>query len=207
METKYIIGIAVAVLILVFLISSSISSAYSSFKSKPPVTTTPPPIQVQETIQTPFIPTNTPFRKNITTTSVPISTKLQQFADDINNTFAWKSMENVGTRDTKDLDFLRSCDKPWNAIYQIGCKIDGVLTKSQVFGPVSDANLQSPILRVGAYGDDNLCSRLNGELFVYRMRPQDPHMIDVTQNLTNITNTQPYNRKDPLFIDDYDSDC
>ena len=201
METKYIIVVVTVIILLTLLISSSLSVYFT--KSKPtttpqPIVTTPPP---------PTQPTTTPFLKNITTTSVPISNKLQQFQNDINNTFAWSSMENVGYKDTNELQFLRSCEKPWNALYQLGCVIDGVNVKSQLFGPVSNKNLQTPILRVGDYNTDNTCSKLNGQLFVYRKRPNDLNMIDITQNLRDITNTTAYNRKDPLFIDDYKPDC
>ena len=133
--------------------------------------------------------------------------KLPKIMDDINNKFSWQSMQNVGIRDISELGFLRQCDKPWNAMYQIGCTVEGITQKSQVFGPVSSNNKQSPILRIGDYDQMNMCAKLGGQLSVYRKRPQDKNMKDITSNLTDITNSKPYNKKDTLFIDDYNTDC
>ena len=135
------------------------------------------------------------------------SVKLPKIINDINNKFSWQSMKNVGIRDISELGFLRQCDTPWDAMYQIGCTVDGITQKSQVFGPVSSNNQQSPILRLGDYDQDNMCAKLGGQLSVYRRRPQDKNMKDITSNLTDITNSQPYNKKDSLFIDNYNSDC
>jgi hypothetical protein len=119
----------------------------------------------------------------------------------------WQSMKNVGDRDTNNLKFTKTCDVPWNGVYQVGCTIDGITAKSNIYGPVNNGNNQSPILRIGPYGTENLCSKLGGKVSVYRQRPNEDTMTDITQYLTNTTNTRPYNKKDPLFLDDYKADC
>ena len=197
--------IVIISIILIFCICSSISIYFMTSQKKviptlPPTSTLPPPtLPPSIEITLPVSGRKTPLPMT--------SVKLPKIINDINNKFSWQSMKNVGIRDISELGFLRQCDTPWDAMYQIGCTVDGITQKSQVFGPVSSNNQQSPILRVGDYDQTNLCAKLGGELSVYRRRPQDKNMKDITSNLTDITNSQPYNKKDSLFIDNYNSDC
>ena len=192
-------------IILLFLICSSISIYFITRKKE----------VISPTLQPSTLPPPTPLIEQSTQPTVPIKktpspmafVKLPKIMDDINNKFSWQSMQNVGIRDISELGFLRQCDKPWNAMYQIGCTVEGITQKSQVFGPVSSNNKQSPILRIGDYDQMNMCAKLGGQLSVYRKRPQDKNMKDITSNLTDITNSKPYNKKDTLFIDDYNTDC
>jgi hypothetical protein len=218
MDTITII-IIVAVIIICL---SCMSSSYMMVKYSPPPQTTSPPEQPEEIVTPPLDVTTTPppppvvTTTTTTTTTLPpsptvpveeMSLKLNRITEDINTQFAWKSMKNVGDRDIRDLKFNKTCLVPWNGVYQIGCTIDGVTVKSNIWGPVNDGNGQSPILRIGAYGNNNLCSKLGGRISVYRQRPNENYMTDITQYLTDTTNTKPYNKKDPLFLDNYRADC
>ena len=203
--------IIVILVIVVIICLLSISSSYMMVKYSPP----PQPVPqqpVQQQIVTPEVVT-TP---QIVTTTLPPSptvpvedttSKLSRAINNIDAQFAWQSMKNVGDRDTNNLKFTKTCDVPWNGVYQVGCTIDGITAKSNIYGPVNNGNNQSPILRIGPYGTENLCSKLGGKVSVYRQRPNEDTMTDITQYLTNTTNTRPYNKKDPLFLDDYKADC
>lgn len=200
---------AVVIILLCICCSASISIYVMSSKKQvvtlPPITS--PPTSPPTTLPQILPPTLLPRPTRATPTPTMASVKLPKIIDDINNKFSWQTMQNVGLRDVSELTFLRQCDKPWDAMYQIGCTIDGITEKSQIFGPVSSNNKQSPILRVGDYDENNMCAKLGGQLSVYRRRPNDKTMVDITSNLNNITNSQPYNKKDSLFIDDYNTDC
>jgi hypothetical protein len=196
--------IVIISVIVLLCICSSVSVYFMT--SKKAIVTTPPPILPPPTLP-PIEMTTQSIMSGRKTSSPMASEKLPKIINDINNKFSWQSMQNVGIRDISELGFIRQCDRPWGAMYQIGCTVDGITQKSQIFGPISSNNQQSPILRVGDYDQTNLCAKLGGELSVYRRRPQDKNMKDITLNLTDITNSQPYNKKDALFIDDYKSDC
>ena len=196
--------IVIISVIVLLCICSSVSVYFMT--SKKAIVTTPPPTLPPPTLP-PIEMTTQSIASGRKTPSPMASEKLPKIIDDINNKFSWQSMQNVGIRDISELGFIRQCDRPWGAMYQIGCTVDGITQKSQIFGPISSNNQQSPILRVGDYDQTNLCAKLGGELSVYRRRPEDKNMKDITLNLTDITNSQPYNKKDALFIDDYKSDC
>ena len=229
---NYIIIIVIILIVLLILLSVS---SYLVIKSKP-VTTPAPVISNQETttpinyggtlndydyqyiitappkpsyIQRTTSPPGTVTQTNIITAkpTPPVTERLPDSIKDLNNKFAWRSMQNVGERDLTELDFLKTCNKPWDAMYRIGCTIDGITYKSNIFGPVSEDNKQSPRLRIGDYGDNNLCTKNNGILSVYRQRPNDTDMIDITQYLKDTTGATMYNGKDALVVDDYLSDC
>ena len=154
------------IVVVVIICLLSISSSYMSYmmvKYSPPpaqITTTttpmPQPIVTPQIVTTPEIVTTT-LPPSPTVPVEETSSKLNRIMDDINTQFAWKSMKNVGDRDIRDLKFNKTCLVPWNGVYQIGCTIDGVTVKSNIWGPVNDGNGQSPILRIGAYGNNNLC--------------------------------------------------
>jgi len=198
------VQIIVIISIIVLLLICSIISIYFMTNKNKTIPTTPPPTTLPTTTAP---PTSPPIEIPLSSKKTPTSVKLPKIIDDINNKFSWQTMQNVGIRDISELGFIRQCDKPWGAMYQIGCTVDGITQKSQVFGPVSSNNQQSPILRVGDYDEINACAKLGGQLSVYRRRPKDKNMKDITLNLTDITNSQPYNKKDALFIDDYNPDC
>lgn len=202
------------IVVVVVICLLSISSSYMSYmmvKYSPPpaqITTTPmpQPIVTPQIVTTPEIVTTT-LPPSPTVPVEETSSKLNRIMDDINTQFAWKSMKNAGDRDVNDLKFTKTCSVPWNGVYQVGCTIDGVTAKSNIYGPINDGNNQSPVLRIGAYGNNNLCSKLGGRLSIYRQRPSENTMTDITQYLTDTTNTKPYNKKDPIFLDDYKADC
>lgn len=170
------------------------------------ITAPPKPTYIQRT--TPPPGTEGTIRPKVTVPPTPpVTERLPDSIKDLNTKFAWRSMQNAGERDLTELAFLKTCTKPWDAMYRIGCTIDGITYRSNVFGPVSDGTKQAPRLRIGDYGGDNLCTKNNGILAVYRQRPADPDMIDVTQFLKDSTGSTMYNRKDALVVDDYLGDC
>jgi hypothetical protein len=205
---NYIIIIVIVIVVLLLLSSVSVS-AYFALKSKQPTptpapVTTPAPAPAQQPITKPVVTK----RPRITLPPrPPVSVRLPISVDDINSKFAWQTMQNAGDRDKTDLDFLKTCSKPWDAMYQVGCTIDGITYKSKILGPVSKDTQQAPRIRVGDYGGNNICTKMGGELAVYRKRQNDDNMIDITQYIKNKTADQMYDRKDALFVDDYLSDC
>lgn len=199
--------IVIISIIVLLCICSGVSIFFTTSKNKVASTLPPSPVITPPLPPPVTLPPPPPVTLPVSIKKLPTDVKLQKSIEDINNKFSWQSMQNVGIRDVSELAFIKQCDKPWGAMYQIGCTVDGITQKSQIFGPISSNNEQSPILRVGDYDQDNLCSKLGGQLSVYRRRPNDKNMKDITSNLTDITNSQPYNNKDVLFIDNYSPDC
>ena len=205
---NYITIIIIVIVVLLVISSISVSAYFALKKNQPtpePVTT---PMPTAAPTQPPITKPVVTRRPRVTVPPTPsVSVRLPISIDDINSKFAWQTMQNVGERDQTELTFLKTCTKPWDAMYQVGCTIDGITYKSKVLGPVSDNTKQAPRIRVGDYGGYNICTKMGGELAVYRKRQIDDNMIDVTQYLKNKTADKMYDRKDALFVDDYLSDC
>lgn len=219
---NYIIIIVIVIVVLSLLLSVS---AYFVLNSKPELTPTPIPVTtpvveqedyelaITQAPKPTYIPrptaqVTTTLRPRVTVPPTPsVSERLPDSIKDLNDKFAWQTMQNVGERDQTELTFLKTCTKPWDATYQVGCTIDGITYKSKKFGPVFDNNKQAPRLRIGDYGGNNICTKNNGTLSIFRQRPGDENMIDITQFLKDTTGSKMYNRKDALVVDDYLGDC
>jgi hypothetical protein len=133
---------------------------------------------------------------------------LINFVRDTNKQIAWKGMTYKTDQDMRGLDYLVGCNAPWNAYYKIGCTLpDGKTMYTNPYGPVSYKNYQGPDIRIAPEGKDNYCVQMGGKLSVIRQRPGDKEMLDITDFLQNDDTTGPYNGIDPVFVDNYNTDC
>lgn len=154
-------------------------------------------------------------KKQPTPTSITLPTDkssdsnklITDFQPNVNSIFAWQTIPSTSGKDLNGLSFSRKCSKPWNAYYQIGCKLNNKTVYSDRFGPVYNENWQGPNIRIDKAGDDHTCFKLGGELSVSRKRPNDKEMVDITPYLTNNDRTGPYNGRDSVFTDNYKIDC
>ena len=199
MDTLIIIGIVCCILL--FLCSSIIIGIFYLKPKEPPITQPPitqPPIT--QSIQLPVPVTKKPAN-------------LINFAADTTKHLAWDGMMYKTNQDTKNLGYIISCGKPWNAYYKFGCTLPSSLDKpgstqyTNSFGPVSKNNWQGPDIRIAPDGQQNFCAQLGGTLSVLRQRPDDKEMLDITDQLQNSTTTDVYNGTDPVFVDNYNTDC
>jgi hypothetical protein len=195
MNTVVIVGIVAAIVILIS-ISVVVLVMFMGKKKPVPVITTPPP---QSQAGTQPQPTPPPVQ------SIPA---LINFVRDTNKKIAWKGMTYKTDQDLRGLDYLVSCNVPWNAYYKIGCTLpDGKTMYTNPYGPVSYKNYQGPDIRISPDGKDNYCAQMGGKLSVIRQRPGDKEMLDITEFLQNDDTTGPYNGIDPVFVDNYLTDC
>ena len=191
MNTTIIIGIVVTIVILLIIIIVSIVLQ----KKRNTVTVTQQPVSVPTSSIIPSIAPNDP---------VPA---LIDFVKNTNKVVAWSGMTYKTDQDVKNLDYLISCNKPWGAYYKIGCTLNGKTIYTNPYGPVSDNNKQGPDIRIAPDKENNYCAQIGGQLSVIRQRPGDKEMIDITDFLQNSTTTGPYNKVDPVFVDNYLTDC
>lgn len=196
-----IIGIIICLL---FICSSIIIGViyFNQTKSSSTSIITQPPQQPQP----PPVVTVSP------TTSNPLYTKkppaLINFVGDTTKHVAWDNMMYKTSQDTKGLGYIISCGKPWDAFYKFGCTLpSGAKQYTNAFGPVGKNTWQGPDIRIAPEGQDNFCAQLGGTLSVLRQRPGDKEMLDITDYLQNSTTTDVYNGKDPVFVDNYNTDC
>ena len=197
MDIKIIIGIVVVII----LISISIS-VYMSTSNKQTPTPIPPHTQapIPEPIITPIV-TPPPQQEKV---------KLSKydFVKETNKNFAWKGMEYHTDQDLSGLDYVMSCNVPWDSYYKLNCTLpDGSNIYTNPYGPVGDKNKQGPIIRIAPKNEQNYCAQLGGTLSVLRQRPGDKDMVDVTEYLQNSKLTGAYNGVDSSFVDNYLMDC
>jgi cytoskeletal protein RodZ len=199
MDIKIIIGIVVVII----LISSSLSVyMFTSKKSTPPPTTTlppqPPPLQTQsepEPVQAPPQPEKSKMSK-------------YDMVKATNKQVAWKGMEYHTDQDLSGLDYVMSCNVPWNAYYKLNCTLpDGSNIYTNPYGPVGEKYKQGPTIRIAPQNEQNYCTQFGGKLTVLRQRPGDKEMVDVTEYLQNSKLTGAYNGVDSSFVDNYLMDC
>jgi len=202
MDTLIIVGIVCCILL--FLSSSIIVGI---FYVKAPVT---PPVTQPPVTQQPI--TQPPVTLNPLYTKKPAN--LINFAGDTTKYMAWDGMMYKTNQDTKNLGYIISCGKPWDAYYKFGCTLPssdpnkaGSTQYTNAFGPVSKNNWQGPDIRIAPDGQQNFCAQLGGTLSVLRQRPGDKEMLDITDQLQNSTTTDVYNGVDPVFVDNYNTDC
>ena len=202
MDTPIIIGIICCILLL----SSSIIIGIFYLKPKAPPITQPPALVTQQPITQPPV-TQPPVTKK--------SDNLINFARDTTKYMAWDNMMYKTNQDTTNLGYIISCNKPWDAYYKLGCTLPsesgmdkpGSTQYTNAFGPVSKNNWQGPDIRIAPDGQQNFCAQLGGTLSVLRQRPGDKEMLDITDQLQNSTTTDVYNGSDPVFVDNYNTDC
>jgi len=194
MNTVAIIGIVAAIVILIS-ISVVVLVMFMGKKKPVPVITTPQPQSVTQAEPVPQPPLQ----------SIPA---LINFVHDTNKQVAWKGMTYQTDQDMRGLDYLVSCNVPWNAYYKIGCTLpDGKTMYTNPYGPVSYKNYQGPDIRIAPDDKNNYCAQMGGKLSVIRQRPGDKEMLDITEFLQNDDTTGPYNGVDPVFVDNYLTDC
>lgn len=208
MDIKIIIGIVVVII----LISISLSVyMFTSKKSTPP----PPPTTTQQPQSTQIVP---PYQ----TQSEPVQTQVLQtppqpekskmskydIVKATNKQVAWKGMEYHTDQDISGLDYVMSCNSPWDAYYKLNCSLpDGSNIYTNPYGPVGERNKQGPTIRIAPRNEQNYCAQLGGTLSVLRQRPGDKEMVDITEYLQNSKLTGLYNGVDSSFIDNYMMDC
>ena len=213
MDIKIIIGIVVVII----LISSSLSVyMFTSKKSTPPPTTTaqptitaPPTTTAQPTITAPSTIT-APQPEPVQAPPQPEKSKIAKYdmLKAINQQVAWKGMEYHTDQDMSGLDYLMSCNVPWNAYYKLNCSFpDGSNIYTNPYGPVGEKYKQGPTIRIAPQNEQNYCTQFGGKLTVLRQRPGDKDMIDVTEYLQNSKLTGAYNGVDSSFVDNYLMDC
>jgi hypothetical protein len=201
MNTVAIIGIVAAIVIVISISIVLLVMFMSKKKPVPAPTTTIPPTQPGTQPGAPPVaePTPPPIQ------SIPA---LINFVRDTNKQIAWKGMTYKTDQDMRGLDYLVGCNVPWNAYYKIGCTLpDGKTMYTNPYGPVSYKNYQGPDIRIAPEGKDNYCVQMGGKLSVIRQRPGDKEMLDITDFLQNDDTTGPYNGIDPVFLDNYNTDC
>ena len=201
MDIKIIIGIVVVIILI------SISMSVYVFASKPKPETNPPS------------PTSLPTQELI---PEPIKTSIQivppqpekskmskyDMVKATNKQVAWKGMEYHTDQDLSGLDYLMSCNIPWNSYYKLNCTLpDGSNIYTNPYGPVGSNNKQGPTIRIAPKNEQNYCAQLGGTLSVLRQRPGDKEMVDVTEYLQNSKLTGAYNGVDSSFVDNYLMDC
>ena len=155
-------------------------------------------------------PTQAPTQQPVAEPTPPIQSipALINFVRDTNKQIAWKGMTYKTDQDMSGLDYLVGCNAPWNAYYKIGCTLpDGKTMYTNPYGPVSYKNYQGPDIRIAPEGKDNYCVQMGGTLSVIRQRPGEKEMLDITDFLQNDDTTSPYNGIDPVFVDNYNTDC
>ena len=194
MEQKIIIVIVIIVLC-IFISSSAMCGYYVYSKKSTPQQTTPRITQqpvVQPVVQHQNQPPQT----------------LVDFVMDTNKAIAWQGMEYHTNQDLTGLGYLISCEHPWNAYYQIGCKLpSGKTMYTQPKGPVANGNMQGPIIRIAPDGENNYCTQLGGTVSILRQRPGDTNMIDITSHVSNSDMSGTYDGIDATFVDNYKMEC
>lgn len=196
MNTYMIIGLVVTVVILL-IISVVAILAMSKKKKQPVISTNPPSLPLgADTSPGPV--------KVVPDDPVP---DLINFVKNTNKVVAWPGMKYKTDQDVKNLNYLISCNKPWGAYYKIGCTLGGKTIYTNPYGPVSDGTKQGPDIRIAPDNKDNYCTQIGGQLSVIRQRPGDKEMVDITDFLQNSDTTGPYNKIDPVFVDNYLTDC
>ena len=197
MNTTIIIGIVVTVIILIIISIVLVVMFTSKKKDNTTNQKTQPIVSATGSIET---------APDIAIQSDPVPA-LINFVKDTNKIIAWKGMKYKTDQDLRNLNYLVSCDRPWDAYYKIGCTLGGKTIYTNPYGPVSDGTKQGPDIRIAPDDKDNYCAQLGGKLSVIRQRPGDKEMLDITDYLQNSDTTGPYNGIDPVFVDNYLTDC